>query len=74
MPALQVPNGRHEHTDNEHLRRRHITYEVIRQTAAVDADTDPTPVTVLELARSRPDRDALNPGSPPSAHRQRQLA
>ena len=47
-------------------------YELIRH-AAVDADTDPTPVTVLELARSRPARDALNPDSPPTAHRQRQL-
>ena len=46
-------------------------YELIRHVAATG--TDPTPVTVLELAGSRPARDALNPASPPSAHRQRQL-
>jgi hypothetical protein len=46
-------------------------YELIRH--VTDTDTDPTPVTVLELARSRAARDALNPDSPPSAHRQRQL-
>jgi replicative DNA helicase len=47
-------------------------YELIRH--LVDAGTDPTPVTVLALGRSRPARDALNPDTGPTAQRQRQLA
>jgi hypothetical protein len=47
-------------------------YELIGQ--LIDAGTDPTPVSVLELGRSRPARDALSPDTPPTAHRQRQLA
>jgi hypothetical protein len=47
-------------------------YELIRH--LLDSGTDPTPVTVLELGRSRPARDALSPDTPPTAHRQRQLA
>ena len=47
-------------------------YELIRH--LVDTDTDPAPVSVLALARTRPARDAINPDNPPTAHRQRQLA
>jgi hypothetical protein len=47
-------------------------YELIRH--LVDADTDPTPVAVLALGRSRPARDAIAPDSRPTEHRQRHLA
>jgi replicative DNA helicase len=47
-------------------------YELVRH--LIDTDTDPTPASVLALARHRPDRDAINPDCPPTAHRQRQLA
>jgi hypothetical protein len=48
------------------------TYELIR--GLVDADTDPTPVSVLAAGRHQPARDALDPDSAPTPNRHKQLA
>jgi replicative DNA helicase len=62
MPALQASNGRHEHPDNEHLRRRHITCELIR--GLVEAGREPDPVLVLRRASSQSASDTLHPRQP----------
>jgi hypothetical protein len=52
--------------------RTRWAYELIR--ALVAAGTDPTPVAVLAAGRRQAARDALDPDTPPTASRYRQLA
>jgi replicative DNA helicase len=72
MPVFQASNARHEHPDNEHFRRRHITYELIVH--IVEGGGDPDPVVVLHTARRRPPTDAPQPGKPVNAKRHHQFA
>jgi replicative DNA helicase len=52
--------------------RTRWAYELIRR--LVDAGTDPTPVSVLAAGRHQPARDAINPDTPPTGYRHKQLA
>jgi replicative DNA helicase len=47
-------------------------YELIR--GLVDAGTDPTPVSVLAAARHQAAREAIDPDTPPTPNRHKQLA
>jgi hypothetical protein len=52
--------------------RTRWAYELIR--GLVDADTDPTPVSVLAAGRHHPARDAIDPDTPPTPNQHKQLA